>query len=126
MHKYWSKKPPNVVSHFINKFSKSGDVVLGAFCGSGVTICESVLLQEGKRLALISIQSLLKIVAHLQSTPWTLDLLKSEFHKIEVRSLSTYQSNCTVRVVRCAKSDSRPHHSCNLKRRRGVRIVVFL
>ena len=42
MHKYWSKKPFNVVRDFILKYSKKGDVVLDPFCGSGISITESI------------------------------------------------------------------------------------
>ena len=42
MHKYWSKKPFNLVANYISRFSKPGDIVLDPFCGSGVTVIESV------------------------------------------------------------------------------------
>lgn len=46
MHKYWSKKPHNLVANYIQQFSRPGDIVLDAFCGSGVTVIESVRLQR--------------------------------------------------------------------------------
>lgn len=42
MHKYWSKKPFNIIRHFIEEYSKEGEMVLDPFCGSGVSIAESV------------------------------------------------------------------------------------
>ena len=42
MHKYWSKKPSDLVANFIQRYSQPGDVVLDPFCGSGVTVIESV------------------------------------------------------------------------------------
>lgn len=42
MHKYWSKKPHNVVARYIRQFSQPGDIVLDTFCGSGITVVESV------------------------------------------------------------------------------------
>ncbi|MEM3466045.1 MAG: DNA methyltransferase, partial [Candidatus Jordarchaeales archaeon] len=50
MHKYWSKKPPNIVASFIEKFSKPGDIVLDPFSGYGVSGIEAVRL---KRKAII-------------------------------------------------------------------------
>lgn len=44
MHKYWSKKPYNLVADYIERFSSPGDIVLDSFCGSGVTVVESVRL----------------------------------------------------------------------------------
>lgn len=42
MHKYWSKKPFNIIRNFILNYSKKGDVVLDPFCGSGISITESI------------------------------------------------------------------------------------
>ncbi len=42
MHKYWSKKPYNLIASYIKRFSSPGDIVLDSFCGSGVTVTESV------------------------------------------------------------------------------------
>ncbi|MCI0696734.1 50S ribosomal protein L11 methyltransferase [candidate division KSB1 bacterium] len=46
MHKYWSKKPHNLVARYIEKYSKRGEVVLDPFCGSGVAAIESVRLNR--------------------------------------------------------------------------------
>ena len=46
MHKYWSKKPHNLVAHYIQRFSEPGEIVLDAFCGSGVTVIESIRLNR--------------------------------------------------------------------------------
>lgn len=42
MHKYWSKKPFNIIRDFILKYSKRGEIVLDPFCGSGISITESI------------------------------------------------------------------------------------
>ena len=42
MHKYWGRKPHNVVSDYILNFTKSGEVVLDPFMGSGVVVIESL------------------------------------------------------------------------------------
>jgi DNA modification methylase len=43
LHKYWSKKPFNIVRHFIKKYSKENDIVLDPFSGSGISIIETIL-----------------------------------------------------------------------------------
>ena len=43
LHKYWGKKPANIFSKCITFFSKEDDLVLDPFCGSGVTVIESVI-----------------------------------------------------------------------------------
>ena len=41
MHKYWARKPHNVVSYFINKIVPPNGCVLDPFCGSGVVLHEA-------------------------------------------------------------------------------------
>lgn len=42
LHKYWSKKPPNIIRDLIKKNSKEGDLIIDPFLGSGISIIESV------------------------------------------------------------------------------------
>lgn len=46
LHKYWGKKPANIFSKCISFFSREGDLVLDPFCGSGVTVIESVIAKR--------------------------------------------------------------------------------
>ena len=46
MHKYWARKPANIVNAYINHYTKEGDIVLDPFLGSGVTAIESLLLKR--------------------------------------------------------------------------------
>src|SRR4030042_966490 len=49
MHKYWARKPHNVVREYIEHYSSEGDVVLDPFSGSGVTTIEAL---KAKRKAI--------------------------------------------------------------------------
>ncbi len=42
MHKYWSKKPYNIIRDFILRYTKPGDIVVDPFCGSGISMTESI------------------------------------------------------------------------------------
>ena len=44
MHKYWARKPHNVISECISSLTSEGDVIVDPFCGSGVTIREGALI----------------------------------------------------------------------------------
>lgn len=44
MHKYWARKPHNVIRECIDKLTDDGDIVIDPFCGSGVTLREGALL----------------------------------------------------------------------------------
>jgi len=42
IHKYWARKPHNVVEEYIKHYSQPSDIVLDPFCGSGVTVIEAI------------------------------------------------------------------------------------
>ena len=44
MHKYWSKKPYNIIRNFIERYSKKNELVLDPFSGSGISVIESIIL----------------------------------------------------------------------------------
>ncbi len=46
MHKYWARKPHNVINDLIQFFTKEGEIVLDPFVGSGVTVIESIKLNR--------------------------------------------------------------------------------
>jgi hypothetical protein len=41
IHKYWARKPHNILGQYINGFFKKGDLLLDPFCGSGVFLAEA-------------------------------------------------------------------------------------
>lgn len=42
LHKYWGKKPYNIMADFIKKYTSPNDIVMDPFLGSGVSITEAV------------------------------------------------------------------------------------
>lgn len=42
LHKYWGKKPYNIMQDFIKKYTSHNEIVLDPFLGSGVSITEAV------------------------------------------------------------------------------------
>ncbi len=46
MHKYWGRKPHNVINEYIAKHTKKDDLVLDPFMGSGVVVIEALKLNR--------------------------------------------------------------------------------
>ena len=46
MHKYWGRKPYNVIADYIMHYTKKEDIILDPFCGSGVTAIEAIRLKR--------------------------------------------------------------------------------
>ena len=41
LHKYWARKPHNIISHFIQSIVPENGTILDPFCGSGVVLREA-------------------------------------------------------------------------------------
>ena len=46
LHKYWARKPHNILSYFISELVPENGIVVDPFCGSGVTIHEAQKLNR--------------------------------------------------------------------------------
>lgn len=53
MHKYWARKPHNVVAKYVETYSQTNDIILDPFSGSGVTSIEALKL--GRRTVAIDL-----------------------------------------------------------------------
>lgn len=49
MHKYWGRKPHNVIAEYIQNYTEPGDVVLDPFMGSGIVPIEAI---KAKRIGI--------------------------------------------------------------------------
>lgn len=77
MHKYWSKKPPNIVAYFIEKYSKKGDIVLDPFSGYGVTGIEALRL--GRKTILIDLNPIATFISEVIIKQLNLNEVKNTF-----------------------------------------------
>lgn len=67
MHTYWSKKPHDAIREYIRHFTKSGDVVLDPFCGSGGTALAALI--EGRAAVAIDRSPAATFIAKNYCTP---------------------------------------------------------
>ena len=107
MHKYWGKKPFHLISAFIEKYSAPGDIVLDSFCGSGVTLIESLKLNR-KPIG-IDLNPLAVKLTTASVTKIDLQLLQTEFAAIkqdlEPLINSLYATTCET----CGKTACQTH-----------------
>ena len=98
MHRYWGRKPHNVVNEYLRFYSKKGDVILDPFMGSGVTIIEA--LKEERNAVGIDLNPLSQFIVKGTIEPVDLDLLLKTYNKIseELRKKYEYlyQTNCSI------------------------------
>nr|MDO8111446.1 DNA methyltransferase [Candidatus Sigynarchaeota archaeon] len=67
MHKFWSRKPHNIIAVYIANYSNAGDIVLDPFGGSGVTANEALHL--GRRAISIDANELATFIARSTIAP---------------------------------------------------------
>lgn len=98
MHKYWGRKPHNVVSDYIINYSEPGDTVLDPFMGSGIVPIEAI---KNNRSGIgIDINPMSKFIA--ENTVSTVDIQKyMEISKGIIQDVSTkcdymYHTSCPI------------------------------
>lgn len=74
MHRYWARKPHNVVSRYIEYYTNSGDTVLDPFMGSGVTVIEAARLN--RNAIGVDLNPIACFIARMTLTPLTTSSLE--------------------------------------------------
>jgi len=99
MHKYWARKPHNVVSEYIKHYPKEGDIVLDPFCGSGVTAIEALKL--GRKVIAIDLDPMATFITRETGIPVDLKDFEQVFKDIEKKLRNNiyelYKTTCSHR-----------------------------
>jgi len=81
MHKYWSKKPYNIIRTFIKKYSQAGDIITDPFCGSGISVIEGIF--SNRRAIGIDINPSAIFITRQVIRKADTDKILSEFEKLK-------------------------------------------
>ena len=96
IHKYWARKPHNVVSEYIKNYTKPGDVVLDPFCGSGPTPIEAIKL--GRKAVGFDLNPMANFITRMTAMPVDLKKVETVFKNIiktcEKKIQGLYITNC--------------------------------
>jgi len=97
MHKYWARKPHNVVARYIEYYTDPGDVVLDPFMGSGVTIVEALRLD--RKAIGNDLNPIASFIARMTLLKVDLPKFHEAFKRVEIdvreRIYSYYKVACT-------------------------------
>lgn len=81
MHKYWSKKPYNIIRKFILRYTNKDDLVIDPFCGSGISITESIF--SGRKAIGMDINPSAIFITKQMVNKISTSLLQQEYQKLE-------------------------------------------
>ncbi len=99
MHKFWARKPHNVVAEYIKHYSKPGDIVFDPFCGSGPTPIES-LKMERKAVA-IDLDPIATFIVKNTIVPIDIDKIKTDYSEIEQKVKNEIENFYETKCVKC-------------------------
>jgi len=102
MHKYWARKPHNVVSEYIKRYSKEGDIVLDPFCGSGPTPIEAIKL--GRKGIGIDLNPLATSITRMTAMPVDVNQIKKTFEDIKANCKDKIDELYKTRCKKCGNA----------------------
>lgn len=127
MHKYWARKPHNVVGEYIKRYSKEGEIILDPFVGSGVTAIESLKL--GRKAIATDLDPMSTFITRMTILPIDLDEFKKQFAEIKKKVKTAIDSLYETTCPKCNKTtiatasiwkDNNPtliRYTCNCSKR---------
>lgn len=101
MHKFWARKPHNVVAEYIEHYSKKGDIVLDPFVGSGVTAIEALRL--GRKVVAIDLNPIATFITEMTVKPIDTDKFEQAFRNIEKNAKDSIENLYTTECPNCGK-----------------------
>jgi len=81
MHKYWAKKPFNIIREYIKEYTEKNDIILDPFCGSGVTISEAI--KTGRKCIGNDLNPVATFITKNMIKPINISDFEDEFKKIK-------------------------------------------
>ncbi len=99
MHKYWARKPHNVVSEYIKHYTKEGEIVLDPFAGSGVTAIEAI--KSGRKAIAIDLNPISAFMTRCTAMPVDLKKFEEAFKEIEKNVKPVIEELYETRCPKC-------------------------
>lgn len=101
-HKYWGRKPWNVVADYIKTYSQPGEIVIDPFSGSGVTAIEAI--RHKRKAIAIDLNPVATAIIRSTVTHVEPQLILNSFKKVEAKVKAKIQALYTTKCRGCGGS----------------------
>ncbi len=99
IHRYFARKPANIVAEYISTYSRQGDIVLDPFCGSGVTAIEALRL--GRKAIAIDLDPVATFLTRLTCQPVDLNDFQEAFDHIKEKARGEINKLYLTKCPKC-------------------------
>ena len=103
-HKYWSRKPINVVRKHIEAATRPGELVLDPFCGSGTSVSQALI--TGRKAVGIDLNPMAIFIARNTITRADLGKIQAIFDTIKKNVKDEIEKLYQTRCTRCLKTET--------------------
>lgn len=100
-HKFWARKPHNIVRKYIESYSREGEIVLDPFCGSGVVASEAV--KSRRKTIAVDLNPIATFVTRMTILPIDLDEAEKTFAYFEKSVKPKIYELYRIKCPRCGK-----------------------
>ena len=101
MHKYWARKPSNVVNEYVFTYAREGETVLDPFNGSGVTVLEAIKLN--RKAIGVDVDPVSKFLTEATAVNIDIDELVKTFEKIKENVFDEIEKYYITTCQHCKK-----------------------
>ncbi len=81
LHKYWARKPANVIDEYIKTYSKPDEIILDPFVGSGTTALEALRL--GRKAVAFDLNPIATLITKMTAVNIDIEKLDKYFQNIK-------------------------------------------
>ncbi|RLI39653.1 hypothetical protein DRO69_14005, partial [Candidatus Bathyarchaeota archaeon] len=101
IHKFWARKPHNVVAEYIKHYTKRGEIVLDPFVGSGVTAVEALIL--GRKAVAIDLNPISTFITEMVAKPLDLKDIEKAYREIKRKAREKIRELYVTTCNKCGK-----------------------
>lgn len=101
IHKYWGRKPGNIVSEYIKTYTKEGDIVLDPYVGGGTTAYEAI--KAGRKVIAFDVNPVATFITRCMLEPINTFYYELEFERIKDEAKKEIEKLYFTRCKHCSK-----------------------